>query len=103
MPLTRRTLLKGAAASLTLPRIAVAEARIANGTLSTISDGNLSLPKEFFFSELPQDELAPILAAHNVTGDTLEPPCNVTLTKPAPTRFFSTPVPVPNFNRRPGN
>lgn len=79
MPLTRRTLLKGAAASLTLPRIAVAEARIANGILSTISDGNLSLPKEFFFSELPQDELAPILAAHNVTGDTLEPPCNVTL------------------------
>ena len=79
MPLTRRTLLKGAAASLTLPRIAVAETPIANGTLTTISDGNLSLPKDFFFSGLPQDELASILAAHNVTGETLEPPCNVTL------------------------
>ena len=79
MSLSRRTLLKSAAASVMLPRIAVADTPLSGGTLTTLSDGHLTLPKDFFFSALPQDELASILAANGITGDVLEPPCNVTL------------------------
>ncbi len=77
--LTRRTLLSCAMASLALPRMTLANTSVANGTLTTIRDGHLVLPQAFFFGDLPQDELAPILAAHGIEGDMLEPPCNVTL------------------------
>ncbi|WP_324754243.1 MBL fold metallo-hydrolase [Roseovarius sp. Pro17] len=44
-----------------------------------LSDGNLVLPGSFYFDGLPQEELATILAKHDVPRDQLEPPCNLTL------------------------
>jgi glyoxylase-like metal-dependent hydrolase (beta-lactamase superfamily II) len=47
--------------------------------IMSASDGTLVLPTDFFFGELPQEELAEILAQHRLTSGTLEPPCNVTV------------------------
>lgn len=45
----------------------------------SVSDGSLLLPGGFFFEGLPADEVAAILAQHNLTPDQLAPPCNLTL------------------------
>lgn len=82
MPLPRRAFLSGAAASaaaLTVPRFAIAETPVGAGTLMTISDGYLALPRSFILGSLPQDEAGPILAAAGISGDTVQSPCNVTL------------------------
>lgn len=79
MPLSRRTLLKSSLASLALPGRAFAETQLGQGRLTTLSDGNLSLPKAFFTDGLPQAEVDAILAQHGLTGDTLNPPCNLAL------------------------
>ena len=84
MKLTRRqTLQRGAAAglSLALPSVAWAQTTLKSGgvTLDTLSDGNLVLPKSFSMGETPPDGADDILAKYGLTGDTLEPDCNVTL------------------------
>ena len=79
MPLTRRTLLKTSLASLAMPMPTLAETRLSKGRLTTVSDGHLMLPKSFFVGGLPEAEVDAILSAHGVTGDTLEPPCNLAL------------------------
>jgi len=72
MKLTRRTLLQGAGASLALTatgaRPSWASTTLEFGTMQvqTFSDGYLSLPRDFVFSTMPKDELAPILERHNV-------------------------------------
>jgi glyoxylase-like metal-dependent hydrolase (beta-lactamase superfamily II) len=48
-------------------------------TLDTLSDGNLVLPKSFSLGETPPRGADEILARYGITGDTLEPDCNVTL------------------------
>ncbi|MDF0600004.1 MBL fold metallo-hydrolase [Psychromarinibacter sp. C21-152] len=78
----RREVLAGLAAAgagALLPRFAVAEIPAGAGTVRTVSDGNLVLPRSFVLGGLPEEELAPILKAHGVSGDQLTPPCNVTL------------------------
>jgi glyoxylase-like metal-dependent hydrolase (beta-lactamase superfamily II) len=53
---------------------------LGSRTLRTVSDGNLQLPSDFLFGPMPQDELAPILARHDVDLSVpLTPPCNITL------------------------
>ena len=52
---------------------------LGQSTVLSVSDGNLVLPGAMFFDALPQDELAPILAASGVARDQLTPPCNLTL------------------------
>lgn len=82
MTLTRRNFTTGALAlPLTgaLPRFATAELAIGTGTLTTVSDGSLTLPGDFIFGPMPQDELTPILDAHNQPRDALTPPCNLAL------------------------
>ena len=49
------------------------------GRLDTLSDGHLVLPRDFILGTVPEAEAAPILAAHGITGDTVSPPCNLTL------------------------
>lgn len=79
--LTRRTLLTATAALPFAPRRVWAANTLTMGDLriDTLSDGNLTLPADFLFGEMPQDELQPILDRYGVAGDQVTPPCNVTL------------------------
>ncbi|TYB87175.1 MBL fold metallo-hydrolase [Oceaniovalibus sp. ACAM 378] len=53
--------------------------QLGSSEVISLSDGNLVLPGSFFFEGLPQDELAAILAKHDIPRDQLKPPCNLTL------------------------
>ncbi|NDV98036.1 MBL fold metallo-hydrolase [Salipiger sp. PrR002] len=80
--LSRRQLLRGAAAASLaplLPQRLVAETAIGSARLTTVSDGNLVLPGSFLFAGMPEEELAQILAAHQVDPVRVTPECNVTL------------------------
>lgn len=79
--LTRRTLLTAAAAATFAPRRVWAASTLSLGDIriDTLSDGSLMLPGSFMFAEMPQDELAPILARYGIAADQVTPPCNVTL------------------------
>lgn len=65
-----------AAPGAALARTAV---QMGDGEVVALSDGNLVLPFDFAFGDLPEDELDLILARYGVSGDQLEPPCNLTL------------------------
>ncbi|MCT8162182.1 MBL fold metallo-hydrolase [Pseudoruegeria sp. SHC-113] len=86
MPVSRRVFLArglaaaGAAPALLAPAGGVlADLSLGAARLTTVSDGSLTLPRDFIFGPMPQAELAPILAAHNITGDALTPECNLAL------------------------
>lgn len=80
MRLTRRTLLAGGAAVIAGAR-AWANTTLTMGdvTVDTLSDGNLVLPFDFQFGELPETEVREILSRYGIEGDEITPPCNVTL------------------------
>ncbi|WP_412508278.1 MBL fold metallo-hydrolase [Roseovarius sp. SYSU LYC5161] len=77
---TRRNVLMGLAA-MPLAHRAWAAQTVTLGarTVTTLSDGNLTLPADFLFGGLPEAELSEILARHGIPQDQVEPPCNVTL------------------------
>ncbi len=82
MIISRRTLVKGAcAAALTsaMPRRAASQTTLGTGTLTTVSDGNLTLPRSFAFGAIPQDQLAPVLDDFDLGAEQLTPECNLTL------------------------
>ncbi|HCQ56860.1 MBL fold metallo-hydrolase [uncultured Roseovarius sp.] len=83
MNLHRRQILAamGASALVGLPRpsFAATELTLGNSRITTLSDGNLVLPMEFLLGNLPAADAAPVLAHYGITGDTVEPPCNLTL------------------------
>ena len=83
MNLHRRQILAamGASALVGLPRpsFAATELTLGNSRIPTLSDGNLVLPMEFLLGNLPAADAAPVLAHYGITGDTVEPPCNLTL------------------------
>ena len=82
MDRVRRRLVQGglaAGAGVLLPRFSLAQMTVGRGTVTSVSDGSLMLPRDFILGGLPEDELAPILAEHGIAGDQLTPPCNVTL------------------------
>ncbi|MDI3334894.1 MBL fold metallo-hydrolase [Defluviimonas aestuarii] len=79
--LTRRTLLTAAAAAPFAPLRVWAANTLSIGDIriDTLSDGNLMLPGNFLFGDMPQDELKVILGRYGVPADQVTPPCNVTL------------------------
>lgn len=82
MRFARRTFLSGCAAFPLisgLPRMAMTEKAIGAGTLTTISDGHLTLPGDFIFDPMPKTKLRPILSEFGVSSETLTPECNVSL------------------------
>ena len=82
MRMSRRTMMVGAAATAlvpALPRKSMAELALGNASLTTVSDGSLILPGSFIFEPMPKDELAPILAQHNLSAERLTPECNLAL------------------------
>ena len=83
MHFNRRQILAtmGASALVGLPRptFATTELTLGSAKITTLSDGNLVLPMEFLLGTLPAGDAAPVLAQYGITGDTIEPPCNLTL------------------------
>ena len=80
MAVTRRGLLQGAAAASCMPVLPLwAGIDVGAMRIDSLSDGQLTLPADFIFGPMPQDAIAPIRAAHGLTGDTLTSPCTVTL------------------------
>ena len=80
----RRRFLSLAAATAALPLLpqrlwAGSSATLGMMRIDTLSDGHLVLPGDFILGGMPQDELAAILARHDLPRDRIEPPCNVTL------------------------
>ena len=83
MKVNRRTVLAGmGAAALAhgpLRAFALTSAQVGGYEFVSVSDGNLVLPRSFFFEGLPQEELAQVLAPFDLPQDQLAPPCNLTL------------------------
>ena len=80
MHISRRNVLKGAAvlsATIALPKLSIAQIDLGSATLSTVSDGHLTLPGDFIFETVPQDELSPILTEFNLSRDQFLPECNL--------------------------
>ena len=77
MKLTRREFGLLGASSLIAPA-AFAQTQIGGFTLTSVSDGSLTLPANMILGPLPAEALADVNAAFGL-GDTLTPPCNVTL------------------------
>ncbi|MDP5218970.1 MBL fold metallo-hydrolase [Ruegeria sp. 2205SS24-7] len=62
------------------PKRALAEISLGSSVkISTLSDGNLSLPPEMVFGEMPQSKLTELMAKRSITLTKYEPECNVTL------------------------
>jgi glyoxylase-like metal-dependent hydrolase (beta-lactamase superfamily II) len=55
------------------------EMALGTARLTTLSDGHLQLPKDFMLGDLDPEKAEPILSEHGITGDMVEPPCNLTL------------------------
>lgn len=83
MKLTRRGVLAGLGGSCAwaagAPVWAASELTVGGMALTTLSDGNLTLPVEFIFAPTPEEIAASVREEYGLTGDTLTPPCNVTL------------------------
>ena len=79
--ITRRRLLAQAAASTALlaaPRLAISQTQIGAATLTTVSDGHLTLPGDFVTANLP-DEATKLIQRYGLSTDQFTPECNVTL------------------------
>jgi len=81
MPTRREFGMMVAASALLAPSWTRASTKIGNIQIDTLSDGHLVLPGDFILGSMPQDEIAPILKARNVSRDRLEPECNLTLVR----------------------
>ncbi|MEL7254943.1 MAG: MBL fold metallo-hydrolase [Pseudomonadota bacterium] len=57
----------------------MADMAIGSATLTTVSDGYLTLPGSFLFDPMPQKELSPILTEYGLSRDQLTPECNLAL------------------------
>lgn len=82
MNISRRRMMQAMAAiplAGGLPILARADISIGSAMLTTVSDGHLILPGSFIFAPMPKDELGEILAEYGISGETLEPECNLTL------------------------
>ncbi|MDJ1006237.1 MAG: MBL fold metallo-hydrolase [Paracoccaceae bacterium] len=82
MEITRRTLLGAAGASTLaglLPRRSLARMEIGSATLTTVSDGHLTLPGDFIFGPMPADELPGLLSRYDIDRQQLTPECNLAL------------------------
>ena len=82
MSISRRMLIHGLLAAplvASLPRLTIAEISLGSATLTSVSDGNLELPGDFIFQQMPKDQLAPILTEYELSSESLRPECNLAL------------------------
>lgn len=77
----RAVLLRGGAAYAmswsVLPTLVTAD--IGTGTLTTVSDGHLTLPAGFIFDPMPQEQLQPLIQEFGLSSERLTPECNLAL------------------------
>lgn len=71
------SLATGAAAALPYPILA--DLKLGSKTLTTLSDGSLTLPPDMIYGAMPQEELAQILAQSGASIDSYTPECNLAL------------------------
>lgn len=79
--ITRRNLLARGAASAALlgaPKLLLAEMSLGGATLSTLSDGTLTLPGDFVTANLPK-EAVDIIKSYGLSTDQYTPECNLAL------------------------
>ena len=88
MTMTRRSFFAATAGLTILPRRLVAETALGDTTLTTVSDGSLTLPGDLIFGPMPQDSLAGILDAYGQPRDVLTPECNLALLQDGQTRIL---------------
>ena len=81
MLFTRRQFLYSsfATSALSLAPLAFASQSVGNATIRTLSDGYLTLPKSFLFSSMPLEPLDKISDEFGLSGDIIEPECNLAL------------------------
>jgi glyoxylase-like metal-dependent hydrolase (beta-lactamase superfamily II) len=81
MQITRRHLIAASLAASAAPHMLWASTKITLGQMQidSLSDGNLMLPASFILGGMPADKVAKIVSKYSLAGDTLSPPCNVTL------------------------
>ncbi len=82
MSLSRRRFVQGSLAlplMSSLPTFARSDITLGTATLTTLTDGNLILPGSFVFEDMPESELAPVLAEYGLSSDSLTPECNLAL------------------------
>jgi len=102
LDLTRRNLLRtsvAAAGALLLP-VGLRPARalgVGDAVLTTVSDGNLVLPLDFSYPDVPMDELVALLTENGQPTDTLTPECNVPFLKSADRLIMFDVGSGPNF------
>ncbi len=82
--LTRRSFIKTTAATAALTSALVpfrlsAETRIGSGTLRSVSDGHLVLPRSFALGNLPEAEAVTVLESNGLDPDNVRAPCNLAL------------------------
>lgn len=76
--ITRRRVLTHSAALLALPKLALADITLGRATLTTVSDGNLTLPGDFVTANLPA-EAVEIMKGYGLSTEQFTPECNITL------------------------
>lgn len=84
MSVSRRFFMHGLGASAAVttvirPAPVLAQINLGQVRLTSISDGNLVLPVAMMMDTIPAADYQPVLTGLGVTGDTVTPPCNVTL------------------------
>lgn len=69
----------GVAALSMLGSRSIAQMALGSGSLTTVSDGHLVLPLSFAIGDTPVQEATEILESHGITGDAVQPNCNVSV------------------------
>lgn len=80
--ISRRSFIAGLAAApgaATIATWARADLALGQATLTTVSDGHLTLPGNMVFAPMPQAELLPILDRYGVSAEQVTPDCNLAL------------------------
>ena len=80
--------LLGCAALLPARLWAMDSLTLGQARLDILSDGQLLLPGDFITRTMPQEELAPIAARHDLSPYEFEPPCNITLLRDGPRKVL---------------
>ena len=82
MQLSRRLFLSGLGAlplATLMSRPAISQITLGTSTLTTVSDGYLTLPRSFLIGDLVEEDVADVLTPHGLGTGQLTPECNLAL------------------------
>ncbi|MCV6547102.1 MAG: MBL fold metallo-hydrolase [Cohaesibacter sp.] len=87
----------GLALNALAPSFAKASLTIGSATLSTLSDGFLTLPGTMAYNHLPEKELQTIIKTYKLDRTRITPDCNITLLQDGPRNILFDVGAGPNF------